>query len=202
MNTATRWSLAAQRQLDRSRACDWLAPLLLRVYLAPVFWMAGLQKALHFDDTVAWFGNADWGLGLPFPAGMALMATVAELAGAVSLALGLALRWMTLPMMATMVVAIFTVHLPNGWLAIAEGSGLFASERTVAAAERLARIKQILVQHGDYAWLTEHGSVVILNNGIEFAATYFVMLLALFFMGAGRYASLDYWLRRHYLSGA
>jgi uncharacterized membrane protein YphA (DoxX/SURF4 family) len=35
---------------------------------------------------------------------------------------------------------------------------------------------------------------VILNNGIEFAATYFVMLLSLFFTGAGRFFSLDYWI--------
>jgi putative oxidoreductase len=36
----------------------------------------------------------------------------------------------------------------------------------------------------------------VLNNGIEFAATYFIMLLALFFIGAGRYVSLDYWIAR------
>lgn len=47
------------------------------------------------------------------------------------------------------------------------------------------------MEHGNYDWLTSSGSVVILNNGIEFAATYFVMLLALFFMGGGRYVSLD-----------
>jgi putative oxidoreductase len=194
-----RVAAAAQRQLDRSRVADWLAPLLLRAYLAPVFWMAGLQKALHFEDTVAWFGNPDWGLGLPFPALMAVLATAAELGGALSLALGLALRWMTVPMMATMAVAMLTVHLPNGWLAIAEGSGLFATERTMAAAARLAEMKALLMQHGDYGRLTEFGRPVILNNGIEFAATYFVMLLTLFFTGAGRYLSLDHWLRRRWL---
>ena len=41
-------------------------------------------------------------------------------------------------------------------------------------------------------WLTENGSFVVLNNGIEFAATYFIMLLALFYLGAGRYISMDY----------
>jgi len=40
---------------------------------------------------------------------------------------------------------------------------------------------------------------VILNNGIEFAATYFIMLLALFFIGAGRYFSMDYWIRRGFM---
>lgn len=54
----------------------------------------------------------------------------------------------------------------------------------------------ILQEHGNYEWLTESGNFVILNNGIEFAATYFVMLLALFFMGGGRYVSVDWWLAR------
>ena len=39
---------------------------------------------------------------------------------------------------------------------------------------------------------------MILNNGIEFAVTYFVMLLALFFIGAGKYLSVDYWIAAHY----
>ncbi|MGH8458905.1 MAG: HvfX family Cu-binding RiPP maturation protein, partial [Nevskiales bacterium] len=133
LNPAIRVTNTAQSWLDQTRVADWLAPLLLRVYLAPVFWMAGMQKAMHFSDTVEWFGNADWGLGLPFPALMAFVATAAELVGALSLALGLALRWMTLPMMATMLVAIFTVHLSHGWLAIAEGMGLFSNMRTMEA---------------------------------------------------------------------
>jgi uncharacterized membrane protein YphA (DoxX/SURF4 family) len=202
LNPIMQLTTTAQSWLDRTHVADWVAPLLLRAYLAPVFWMAGMQKATHFRDTVAWFGNEDWGLGLPFPVVLAFLATAAELIGALSLALGLALRWMTLPMMATMVVAMVTVHLPHGWLAIAEGMGPFASMRTMAAAERLAEIKQILMEHGDYERLTEHGSLVILNNGIEFAATYFVMLLALFFIGAGRYVSLDYWLRRRFMREA
>jgi putative oxidoreductase len=38
----------------------------------------------------------------------------------------------------------------------------------------------------------------VLNNGIEFAATYFIMLLALFFLGGGKYISADYWIARKY----
>lgn len=64
------------------------------------------------------------------------------------------------------------------------------------AAEKLDKAHTILMEHGNYDWLTSSGSVVILNNGIEFAATYFVMLLALFFMGGGRYVSLDWWVAR------
>ena len=38
----------------------------------------------------------------------------------------------------------------------------------------------------------------LLKNGIEFAATYFIMLLVLFFTGAGRYLSVDYWIDRRF----
>lgn len=183
---------------NTTRAASWLAPLALRLYLAPVFWMAGMQKLGHFSDTVEWFGNPDWGLGLPFPALLAGLATGAELAGAVSLLFGLGLRYLAVPMMFTMLVAILSVHWEHGWLAISEGMGLFASERTVAAAQRLDEARQILMQHGDYERLTEYGSFVILNNGVEFAVTYFVMLLSLFFSGAGRYLSADYWIARHF----
>ena len=187
--------LKAQSLLDTTRAADFLGPLALRLYLVPVFWMAGLQKLNNFSDTVEWFGNSDWGLGLPFPALMAALATAAELGGALSLLFGFALRWMCLPMLATMGVAAVTVHAQNGWLAIAEGMGVFANERTMEAARRLDQAKEILMQHGDYDYLTEFGNLVILNNGIEFAMTYAVMLLALFFTGAGRYVSADYWIR-------
>ncbi len=98
-----------------------------------------------------------------------------------------------------MLVAAFRVHWQNGWLAIAEGAdSLFATERTIGAIERLDRAKSILHEHGKYGWLTENGSFVVLNDGIEFAATYFVMRLVLFFIGAGRYVSIDHWLARRF----
>ena len=189
----------AQRLLDRLVVLDFIPSLLLRIYLAPIFWMAGTQKAAHFSDTVEWFGNPEWGLGLPLPWVMAFLATAAELGGAVSLARGLALRWMCIPMMFTMLVATFTVHWQNGWLAIAEGSGIFSNMRAMEAQKRLEEAKEILMQHGDWEHLTEYGNFVILNNGVEFAVTYFIMLLALAFLGAGRYVSVDYWLRRKFM---
>jgi putative oxidoreductase len=201
-NMVIRLGVQAQRLLDRLVVLDFIPSLLLRIYLIPVFWMAGTQKAMHFADTVEWFGNAEWGLGLPFPAVMAFLATAAELAGAVSLALGLALRWMCIPMMFTMLVATFTVHWSNGWLAIAEGMGAFSNMRTMEAQKRLEEAKEILMQHGNWDYLTEYGNFVILNNGVEFAVTYFIMLLALAFLGAGRYVSLDYWLRKRFMARA
>lgn len=174
---------------------DFLARLALRLYLAPVFWMAGSGKLNNMDSTIAWFGNPDWGLGLPFPALLAWLATLTEAVGAIILLIGFGVRWVSLPLMVTMLVAAFTVHWQNGWLAIATGSGIFATERTIEATERLDRAKSILQEHGNYGWLTEHGNLVALNNGIEFAATYFIMLLALLYLGSGK-VGIDYWLNR------
>jgi len=148
------------------------------------------------QDIIEWFGNAEWGLGLPFPEVLATVAAYSEYFGAILLLIGLAVRWISLPLMATMLVAAVSVHLENGWLAIADGTGLFATERTEGAIERLEVARAILQEHGNYSWLTENGSFVALNNGIEFAATYFILLLALFFTGAGKYFSLDYWVAR------
>ncbi|WP_337842471.1 DoxX family protein [Rheinheimera sp.] len=178
--------------------------LLLRLYLAPVLIQAGWNKYQAFDSTVAWFANPDWGLGLPAPVLLATLAIAAELLGGVLLLVGLATRLVCLPLIATMLTAIFSVHWPNGWLAIADNSSWLADgtllhdERVQAAQEKLAAAKAILQQHADYDWLTSSGSLVILNNGIEFAATYLLMLLSLLCTGGGRYLSCDYWLKRRW----
>jgi len=187
----------AQSLLDATRAVDFLGPLALRLYLVPIFWMAGTKKLADIESTAAWFGDPDWGLGLPFPELMAWMASLTEAGGAILLFFGIAVRWISIPLMITMIVAAVTVHLQNGWLAIAEGSGFFASDRTAGAVERLDRAKDILREHGNYDWLTENGSIVILNNGIEFAATYTIMLLVLFFIGPGK-ASIDYLVSKRF----
>jgi len=163
-----------------------------------VLMQAGYNKLSHFEDTAAWFGNAEWGLGLPMPEVMTALAAGTELFGGIALTLGLAIRWITIPLMVTMLVAAFAVHWENGWLAIADTGSWLANERVMESAERLSRAKDILAENGNYDWLTGRGSVVILNNGIEFAITYFIMLLSLFFTGGGRYFSVDYWLARRF----
>ncbi len=189
-----------QALLNTTQVADFIAPLALRLYLAPIFWMAGMNKLGSMDSTIEWFGNADWGLGLPFPALLAWAAALTEAGGAILLVFGIAVRWISIPLMITMLVAMLTVHWQNGWLAIAEGSqSLFASDRTIGAIERLDRAKEILQTYGNYDWLTQNGSIVVLNNGIEFAATYFIMLLVLFFYGAGRFVSIDYWLNKRFM---
>ncbi|XOV77549.1 MAG: DoxX family protein [Aestuariibacter sp.] len=193
-----------QAWLDKTQIADGIAPLLLRLYLAPVLMQAGWNKLQHFEDTVAWFGNADWGLGLPMPGLLAALAVAAEFFGAILLLIGLATRWVSIPLMITMLVAAITTHWHNGWLAIADSSSWFAdgtilhNESVMAASEKLDSAKALLQQYGDYEWLTANGNFVILNNGIEFAITYFVMLLVLFFTGGGRFTSIDYFLARKF----
>jgi len=86
----------------------------------------------------------------------------------------------------------------NGWLAIADGSSWLANERVLEAGDKLDKAKSLLQQYGNYDWLTSSGNLVVLNNGIEFAVTYFIMLLALLSLGGGRYTSLDYVIAKRY----
>ncbi|KAA0874227.1 HvfX family Cu-binding RiPP maturation protein [Nitrincola tapanii] len=196
MNTLKRLHEKYAICLNSIRHFDGLAPLLLRLYLAPIMIQAGWNKLANFESTVAWFANPDWGLGLPLPHLMAALAGGAEFFGGILLVIGLAVRWVSIPLMITMLVAAVTVHWDYGWLAISDASSWLANDRVLAATEQLQRGREILRTHGHYSWLTQHGNWVILNNGIEFAATYFVMLLTLFFTGGGRYVSADYWIRR------
>lgn len=212
MQSIKHYANAAYRGLAKTQAGDFIAPLLLRLYLAPIFVSAGLNKLNSFDSTVEWFGNSEWGLGLPAPLLMAFLATAAELVGGIALLFGVATRLVAVPLMFTMIIAMTSAHWSNGWYAIAPSNpdtsmsavlaplgfpGAEASlSNSVEVGERLDRARAILQEHGHYGWLTETGNFAVLNNGIEFAATYFIMLLALFFIGAGRYISVDYWLKK------
>ncbi len=196
---------SAQNILDKVRtSVDFLGPLLLRLYLVPVFFIAGQNKWNPFaensslDSTIRWFGNKEWGLGLPLPELMAYLAWGAEYIGAILLALGLATRWICIPLMVTMLVAATTVHWHNGWQAIYDLQSPWPPAHAEAALDRLMRAKSLLQEHGNYDWLSEYGSFVMSNNGIEWASTYFVMLLALFFLGGGKYISADYWIKRKF----
>ena len=199
MDTIMTKLFGLQALLDKTRKADFLAPLLLRIFLAPIFIIAGYGKLTALDNTAYYFGEM---LGLPAPMFMAVMAGATELFGGIALLLGLATRWFAIPLMMTMVVAAGTAHWENGWHALPESTLTvpweWRTDLIDAANERKAAAKSLLKQHGNYDWLTEAGSITVLKNGIEFAATYFIMLLALFFMGSGRYISLDYYIRKKF----
>ena len=210
-------------------AFDGIPALLIRLFLGPVFIMAGYSKLqlgspditglsvfLVNPNIIEWFGNSEWGLGMPFPWLLAHLAAWVEFFGGWLLMVGLATRLLTIPLMFTMVIAATTVHLENGWFAIAPTNtetsaanvfnwlGFESAEESLADSEqsgiKLNRMRGILEENGNTEWLYENGTIVVLNNGIEFASTYFIMLLALLFIGAGRYTSIDHYLKSYYLS--
>ena len=188
MNTVAQWYYSIHNGIfSRLQYLDGLAPLAIRLFLAYPFWYAGREKLAGIENTIQWFGNPDWGLGLPFPAVLAYLAAYTEFFGALLLVIGLATRWISIPLMVTMLVAIFAVHWDHGWFAIAQSSDPEVAVRVGAARE-------LLQEHGNYSWLTAKGSFVILQNGIEFAVTYLIMLFSLLFTGGGRYFSVDYYL--------
>jgi len=210
-----------KKVIDKLEYFNGVPALMIRIYLAPVFIIAGYSKlqlgnpdvtglaSLMADPNIVnWFGNSDWGLGLPLPGLMANLAAWTEFLGGWLLLFGILTRLVSIPLMFTMIVAATSVHAENGWFAITPTNpdtspakmvswlGFEQAEQSILnsteAGEKLERMRSILDENGNTSWLYENGSIVILNNGIEFAVTYLIMLLALFFIGAGRYTSIDY----------
>ncbi len=188
-----------QQLLEKSRAVDFLAPLLLRIFLAPILIMAGYGKLTALEDTAYYFGEY---LGMPAPMLMATLAGATEFFGGIAILIGLATRWFAIPLMFTMIIAAGTAHWDNGWHALPETTLTvpweWRMDKIDGAVERRDKAREILKEHSNYEWLTEYGNITVLKNGIEFAATYFLMLLVLFFYGGGRYASVDYWLAQKF----
>lgn len=104
-----------------------------------------------------------------------------------------------------MLVTAFSVHWSNGRAAIADANSwmsdgtIMLNEAVMNAPDKLAAAKSILQENSNYEWITSSGKFVVLNNGIEFAITYFIMLLSLFFTGGGKFTSLDYFLAKRYI---
>lgn len=180
------------RVLDRSQRLDFIALFAIRLYLLPTLYEGAHAKVTGFSGVVEWFGApaAQGGLGLPLPYVMASLATGTEVAGLICIALGLATRVMAIPLMILMTVAGLSVHWSHGWAAIAG--------KTTEASLRLDGLMTWLAQTfpGRFNYVTELGDPVILNNGMEFTATYAILFLVLFFYGAGRYVSADHWLAK------
>ncbi len=214
VNSITQWY---DRLVDWSRHFDGVISIILRLILAPVLIGAGWEKITGTN----WFSPEL----LPFPFSVLpvelswFLASWTEFLGGICILIGLATRIWAVPLAVTMLVAAGSVHWDNGWPAIAPsnppavcvpgsdanaGSNVFeryikcynVNERTIEGSERLSRAKSILREHGNYRYLNGSGSIVKLNNGIEFAMIYFAMILALLMIGGGRYLSLDYYLRK------
>ena len=140
--------------------------LLLRVILAYTFFGPAMLKLADISATADFFTY----LGIPFPTLNAYMAASTEILGAVLLTLGLLTRFISLPLLVIMFVAIATVHGVNGFHAIVPD---VSWEDAYVNGEAVK------------------GTLVILQNGYEFVLYYIAMLLVLVTKGAGRF-SLDH----------
>lgn len=87
--------------------------LMARLIIAYGFYEPAMNKWSDIGAVAGWFGS----MGIPFPTLNAYMAASTELLGVVLLTLGLFTRFISLPLIVVMIVAITMVHLPNGFSA-------------------------------------------------------------------------------------
>ena len=144
--------------------------LFLRAILAYTFFGPALLKLQDIEGTAEYFEY----LNIPLPTLNAYMSAGTEMVGAVLLALGLLTRFISLPLLMVMFVAIATVHGANGFHAI---------------------VPDVSWQDAYVNGEEVKGALVILQNGYEFVLYYIAMLLVLVTKGAGR-LSLDYFFFR------
>mgnify|MGYP006301315173 CR=1 FL=1 len=84
-----------------------------RLVLAYGFYEPAMNKWKNIEGVASWFAN----LGIPLPTLNAYLAAVTETFGVVLLTLGLLTRAISIPLIVVMIVAIVTVHLPQGFSA-------------------------------------------------------------------------------------
>ncbi len=88
-----------------------LSLLLARGAVAYGFYTPAISKWSDIDAIATWFAS----MGYPFATLNAYAAATTEILGVVLLSLGLFTRLISLPLIVVMIVAITTVHLPNGF---------------------------------------------------------------------------------------
>ena len=87
------------------------ALLLVRIALVYGFYEPALIKWSNIDATIDWFAS----LGIPFPIFSTFLVASFEVIAVVLLLLGFFTRFIAIPVMIIMLVAIFTVHIQNGF---------------------------------------------------------------------------------------
>lgn len=93
--------------------CHWAIPLRLIVGIG--FLAHGYAKVIHGPEH---FAAALQGLGLPAPGLLAWTTILTELIGGLAVLLGALVVWVSIPMAAVLMTAMFTVHLPFGFSSI------------------------------------------------------------------------------------
>ena len=100
--------------LEFSRFSEYgksLSLLLARFSVAYGFYGPAMMKWNDIHSVAQWFGS----MGIPLPTLSAYLAASTEIVGVIFLTLGLLTRIISIPLIIVMLVAIFTVHLSNGF---------------------------------------------------------------------------------------
>lgn len=97
--------------INQSYQIKNLVLLVLRLVLAYGFFNPALMKIKDINSIADWFES----INIPLPILNAYLATGTEVFGVIFLTLGLFTRWISIPLMITMIVAIVTVHIGNGF---------------------------------------------------------------------------------------
>jgi len=87
--------------------------LFFRLILAYGFYSPAINKVKNFNSIAEWFESMNY----PAPLLSAYLAGITETLGVILLILGLGTRFISIPLMIVMLVAIFTVHIGNGFAA-------------------------------------------------------------------------------------
>jgi len=163
------------------KGLDFLPPLLLRLFLAPLLWVSGSKKlGLFAGSEIEWYNPMTWFDSTVYQSSVELLSATpmpladvmngviggVEVAAAFLLFIGLAVRWISLPLLALMSFAVL-----------------------------LALGQQDIITAGTNM-LLHHGYTDATVDALTVAVMYFIMVLSLFFMGAGRFLSLDWFLHR------
>ena len=89
------------------------ALLFLRLILAYGFLDPALNKLRNLGAIAEWYGS----LGIPLPTLNAYLYSITEITGVILLTLGFATRFISIPLIFVLIVAIVTVHWLNGYAA-------------------------------------------------------------------------------------
>ena len=100
-----------QRATMKLESLKDLPLLFFRLILAYGFYTPAVMKWSNINGIAEWFAS----MGIPFPTMNAYLAATTEIGAVILLPLGLATRIISIPLMFTMVIAIITVHLNNGF---------------------------------------------------------------------------------------
>jgi len=100
---------AAAELFDRLSAAWWIPALLMRLFVGYFFMETGWGKIHNLDGFTMRF--ARW--GIPYPAFNAALSAYTEFLGGALTIIGLGMRFVSIPMIINMIVAILTVKLKD-----------------------------------------------------------------------------------------